>query len=95
MFIHIGDNIAIPLKGIVGVFDLEGTTITKDTREFLKVAEEEGFVNTVSNKMPRSFIVTEQNKQSVVYVTPISVSTIKKRINFWIKNRDKENLSNV
>ncbi len=90
MFIHIGDNIAIPLKGIVGVFDLEGTTITGSTRDFLKIAEEEGFVTTVSGKMPRSFIVSEQNKQSAVYVTPISVSTIKKRINFWFTNNNKE-----
>lgn len=81
MFIHIGDNTIVPVKSIVGIFDLEGTTITGFTREFLRIAEEEGFVRTVSERMPKSFLITEQNGQSVVYISPLSVSTIKKRIN--------------
>lgn len=90
LFIHIGDNTIVPVKSIVGIFDLEGTTITGFTREFLRVAEEEGFVRTVSERMPKSFVITEQNGQSIVYISPLSVSTIKKRMNIWLdKNNNK------
>lgn len=93
MFIHIGDNISIPINEIVGIFDLEGTTITGVTRDFLKVAEEEGFVITVSDRMPKSFVITEKNKQNMIYITSLSVSTLKKRMEEWLdKKNSKGNL---
>lgn len=82
MFIHIGNNMVIPSGEIIGLFDLEVTTTTKETREFLKISEEEGFVTSVSAEdLPKSFIVTEKNGQSAIYLSPISAATLKKRIN--------------
>lgn len=82
MFIHLGNNVVIPAGEIIGVFDLEVTTTTKETREFLKIAEEEGFVTSVSaENLPKSFVVTEKQKQSVIYLSPISAATLRKRIN--------------
>ena len=78
MFIHIGDNIIIPVDEIVGIFDLEGTTITGITRDFLKVAEEEGFVIATSSRMPKSFVITVRNNQNLIYLSSLSVNTLKK-----------------
>jgi hypothetical protein len=80
MYLHLGGDRTIFIKDIVGIFDLEGTTINKETRAFLKVCEEEGFIQSISNEMPRSFIITEQNSKSIVYLSPISVQTLRKRI---------------
>ena len=82
MFLHIGGEIAIPYKNIIAMLDIDITTISKDTREFLKIAEEEGFIESVSEDLPKSFVVTETNKRSKIYLTPISTATLKKR---WIK----------
>ncbi len=85
MFLHIGADTVIPTKNIIAIFDMETTTISKYTREFLKIAEEEGFVESVSDDLPKSFIVTETDKKSKIYLSPISSVTLKKRANFLKK----------
>lgn len=81
MFLHIGGDYTIPLSDVIAIFDLEGTTVNKETREFLKVSEEEGFIRTISDNMPKSFIVTEKDKRSIIYISPISAATLRKRVN--------------
>ncbi len=36
MFLHIGADVVIPLNSVIAIFDMEKTTISKDTKEFLK-----------------------------------------------------------
>lgn len=79
MFLHIGGDIVIPVKNIIAIFDIESTTISKDTREFLKIAEEEGFVESISHDLPKSFIIAEIEKMSKIYLSPISSITLQKR----------------
>jgi len=80
VFFHIGDNVSIYIRDVIAIFDLETTTTTRDTREFLKIAEEEGFVVTVSDDMPKSFVITEKDGQSIIYLSPISSATLRKRL---------------
>ncbi len=79
MFLHIGGDTVIAISSIIAVFDMDATTVSKDTREFLRVAEEEGFVEAVNEELPKSFIITEQDKKSRIYLSPISSVTLKKR----------------
>ena len=37
MFLHIGGDIVIPVKDVIAIMDIDTTTISKDTREFLKI----------------------------------------------------------
>ncbi len=67
---------------MIAILDFETTTLSKDTKEFLKTAEEEGFIETISDDLPRSFIVTEVNKKSKIYLSPISSITLQKRSGF-------------
>ncbi|WP_024832699.1 extracellular matrix regulator RemB [Ruminiclostridium josui] len=79
MFLHIGGDVVIPIKNVIAIMDIDTTTISKDTREFLKVAEEEGFVMSISEDLPKSFIITETDKKSKIYLSPISSVTLQKR----------------
>jgi hypothetical protein len=79
MFIHLGKDVAVPLKNIIAIFDLDTTTISKATKEFLNTAEEEGFIENISEDLPKSFIVTEDNKKSKIYLSHISSVTLQKR----------------
>lgn len=83
MFLHIGGDVVIPTRDIIAIFDLEKTTVSKDTREFLRTAEEEGFIESISEDIPRSFIVTENEKNSKIYLSPISSTTLQKRSKFF------------
>ena len=80
MFLHIGENCSVLTKNVVGIFDLEFTTTGSVTRNFLKRAEEENRVTYVSEQMPKSFVVTTEYGGDYVYVSPISASTLRKRL---------------
>ncbi len=79
MFLHIGGDVTVPVKNIIAIFDIDNTTISKDTREFLKIAEEEGFIESVNEDLPKAFVITEFEKKSKIYLTPISSVTLYKR----------------
>ena len=82
MFLHIGGDVVIPLKNVIAIFDIESTTVSKDTKEFLKIAEEEGFIQSISYDLPKSFVITETDKKSKIYLSPISSVTLQKRSGF-------------
>lgn len=55
MYLHIGNNVMLPEKHIIGVFDLEITSQSKRTSEFLRRAEDESLVIDACEDIPKSF----------------------------------------
>lgn len=80
MILHIGEEKVVFIKDIIAVMDIEKTTTSNNTREFLKSCEEKGMVVTIGSDIPKSFIVTMRNKKQTVYLSPISSATLNKRI---------------
>ena len=81
MYIHLGQETVVNEKDIIGIFDLESTTISKRTREFLNKAEKKKQVTTVSYELPKSFILCQENNETKIYISQISSSTLLKRTN--------------
>ena len=79
MFLHLGENVVVPIKDVIGIFDLQTTMYSSDTMQFLRLAEEDGFVERITKERPKSFVIAEVNKMSKVYLSPISSSTLTKR----------------
>ncbi|WP_446898172.1 extracellular matrix regulator RemB [Clostridium sp. LBM24168] len=79
MFLHLGENIVVPIKDIIGIFDIETSMYSSDTSQFLRMAEEDGFVQRITKDKPKSFIIAEVDKKSKIYLSPISSSTLTKR----------------
>ena len=79
MYLHVGQEIVLSTRDILGIFDLDGASLSKATREYLNTAEKEGRVITVTYELPKSFIVTLDKK---VYLSQISAATLKKRSGF-------------
>lgn len=86
MFIHIGGDVIVFMKNIIAIFDLERTTVLQETRHFLKTAEEEGFVMTIGDEIPKSFVLVETEFRYQVYLTPISPATLLKRCERMLEN---------
>jgi hypothetical protein len=82
VFLHIGGDVVLPLKDVIAILDIDTTTISRDTKEFLKIAEEEGFIESISEDLPKTFIITERNKKSKIYLSPISSVTLQKRAGY-------------
>lgn len=81
MFLHLGENIVVPVKDVIGIFDIESTMYSSDTSQFLRMAEEDGFVERITKDKPKSFIIAEVDKKSKIYLSPISSTTLSKRTN--------------
>ena len=79
MFLHLGGDTVVNLKDVIAIMDLDVTSTSKITREFLAVAEEEGFVVNISEDLPKSYVLTEIEHKSKIFVSPISSATLLKR----------------
>ncbi|WP_315071775.1 extracellular matrix regulator RemB [uncultured Clostridium sp.] len=79
MFLHLGENVVVPIKDIIGIFDLQNTMYSSDTIQFLRLAEEDGFVERITGEKPKSFIIAEVDNKSKIYLSPISSTTLTKR----------------
>jgi hypothetical protein len=81
MFLHIGGDEIVYIRDIVAIIDIEkSTTVSGITREFLKVSEEEGFIKTIAEEeIPKSFIIAYKNGMQVVYLSPLSTTTLYRR----------------
>ena len=80
MYLQIGTEDFIKTEDIIGVFDLDNTTVNKATRDYLNEAQKADVVKTVTFDLPKSFIVTEENGQRRVYISALNTVTIYKRI---------------
>ncbi len=79
MYIHLGTDSVVKEEDIIGIFDLDSTTVSKHTRKFLEVAEKGKRVVNVSYELPKSFVLCGKRKHTQVFITPISSSTLLKR----------------
>ncbi len=79
MYLHIGQNTTILSKSIIGIFDLDHSSSSKITRDFLRVQEQKHRVINVSDDLPRSFLICEENGSIRIYLTQISSSTLLRR----------------
>ncbi len=75
MYVNIGGNYAVSDKEIIGIMDIENTSTSKITREYLNRAEKEGRIVTLSYDLPRSYIITDD----LVYISPVLTQTLIKR----------------
>ncbi len=83
MYLHLGQETVVKTSEIIGIFDLDTSTISSKTREFLAKSEANGQVVNTSTELPKSFVVRcDKNKKiNKIYICQNMASTIKKRQN--------------
>ena len=79
MYLSIGNDMAVRESSLIGIFDLDNTTTSKRTREFLQKAEQEGQV-VPCDDLPKSFLLTAEYGLPKIYLTTLSASTLEKRL---------------
>ncbi len=84
MYIHLGQETVVKTDDVIGIFDLDSTTISKHTRNFLNKAEKKGEVITITYELPKSFIVCAKQKEKgrKIFLSQISSTTLVKRSGF-------------
>lgn len=82
MYLHLGGEFCVRIKEIVAIMDLETSSTSKITREFLKKMQKEGSViNINEEEIPKSYVVTKKDCKTTMYISPISSQTLLKRAN--------------
>ena len=81
MYLSIGNDFAVRDKNIIGIFDLDNTTVTKRGREFLDRAEREGQV-VPWDDLPKSYILTSEYGMTRIYQTSFTTQTLEKRLKY-------------
>ena len=79
MYLNIGNDMAVREKSIIGIFDMDNTSTSKRTREFLSKSEKEGNV-VPCDDLPKSFVLTAEYGMERIYLTSLSAATLEKRL---------------
>ena len=79
MYLHVGNEVILNEKDVVGVFDIENASISKFTKEFLSRSQKAGEVVTVTNDIPKSLVVWEKNGERKLYLSQLAPATLRKR----------------
>lgn len=82
MYIYLGQDTVISTADILGIFDIENTSTSRITRDYLKAAQQRGEIVEVSAELPKSYVVCQRGGKVSVYLSQISPSTLKKRARY-------------
>ncbi len=78
-YLHLGGNTVVRTRDVLGVFDLDNTSTSPRTREFLTAAERRGQVTGVGDDLPKSFVLCCEGEKTTVYLSQLSASTLQRR----------------
>ena len=77
MYLHLGQSVVVPYSRILGIFDLDNTSWSYKTREFLDRAQREGRLISVCEDIPRSFVLGgEQTGTVMIYISQLSSAAL-------------------
>jgi hypothetical protein len=79
MILHLGGDAVVPMEYIIAIFDMENSCDSAVNREFINIARSEGIIKNISEDSPKSLVLAEINKKTMVFLSPISSVTLMKR----------------
>lgn len=80
MILHLGNDVSVLKRDVVAILDIENSSTSKITKEYLANAGKSGWVVTCSYDMPKSFVIAlDENLSERLYISSISAVTLIKR----------------
>lgn len=79
MYIHLGRDYVLNDRDIIGIFNLETTTIFPRGREFLNYAQKNGAVVSLSDELPQSYVLADGGVVDTVYLSELSSAVLRRR----------------
>ena len=79
MYLPIGNDMAVRESSLIGIFDMDNTSTSKRTREFLENAQKQGQI-VPCDDLPKSFVLTTEYGFTKVYESTLYTSTLEKRM---------------
>ena len=81
MYLHIGNHILCDDRDLIGIFDLDNLTASRESTEFLEQYEKKQNLINIGDKfdLPKSLILIQKGDKDILYMSPITSSTLYKR----------------
>jgi len=70
---------AVRDSSIIGIFDMDNTSTSKRTRQFLEKAQKNGEIIPCDD-LPKSYVLTVEYGMTKVYESTLSSATLEKRM---------------
>lgn len=80
MYLRLSNDCVIPKNEIIGIFDMDNTTVSRQGRDFLPRAEQDGQIVYTSSELPRSYVVTEHGGSKRIYLSSLSSKVLTARV---------------
>lgn len=79
MYLRIEENTVVNTKNIIGIFDMDNTTVSRLGRNFLSQSEKNGLIKNSTEDLPKSFVITNDRKETKVFISSVSSKILAKR----------------
>lgn len=82
LYLYLNENKVIKSQNIIGIFDLDNTTVSKKTRDFLQKSQKKDKISTVDDELPKSFLLCKSSvKSDEIVINKFSPKTLLNRLN--------------
>ena len=78
MYWHLGRDYVLNTRDIIGIFNLETTTVSPRGRSFLEYAQKNGAVVSLSDELPQSYVLAD-SPVDTVYLSELTSAALRRR----------------
>jgi len=79
MYLHLGQDLIVRQKDVIGIFDLDNVSSSHITRKFLKQADQAKQIALVAEDIPKSLVLVNIDGRTTLYLSQLSTATLQKR----------------
>lgn len=79
MFLHLSKNESVRRSEVVGIFDIDNASLSKDTRNLMKNMQETHKTVSLCDDLPKTLVLCDNELTDTLYITQLSAETVGKR----------------
>ena len=76
MYLHVGNELVVNTRDVIGIFDMDNTTVSRQGRRFLPESQDKGFIINATDDLPKSYVVTKRGDETEIYVSSYSTQML-------------------
>ena len=76
MYLRVEENIVVNTKDIIGIFDMDNTTVSRLGRN---ESQKNGLIINSTDDLPKSFVVVKEKDETKVFISSVSSKVLAKR----------------
>ena len=81
MYLNVGADILVRKRDIIGIFDMDNTTVSRLGKSFLPKAQRGGIIIDAAEDLPKSYVVADSGGETRVYFSSLASKILARRAN--------------